>query len=259
MTPQQSAFGVTGQFDSRDVKALLYALAPRQWAFATAMTLTRVGSKVKIEELAAVARLDRPTYYTEHSLYLQKATIQRQQARVWFKDKDFGGQKGTPAGQYLQPLVTGGERPDKRFEKALAYKGLLHRGKQLVPASGATRNQYGNVAGGGRIYSRLLSQLQASNDPTQNETPKARRRNRNKARGRYFYGNPGGKGWGVWERIRGGRVLGGRHIVPIFLEGKRHVYRVQLPFFAIAEQTIDASMQPEFARSVDDTLRTARR
>jgi hypothetical protein len=251
-------YAIRAEWDSRDVKTVLAALAPRQWQFATALALTHLAQHVKTAERDDMGRsLDRPTPYTLNSLYMQRATPANQEARVWFKDF---APKGTPAGKYLMPQVHGGERPDKRFERSLQHAGLLRSGRQLVPASGAARDQYGNVQRS--VYTRLLSQLHASPDATQNQTLKTKKRARRRGTQQYFYGNPGGKGRGVWLRVPGGRVLGGRmhsHIVPIFLEQKPHRYRPRFAFFSVAERVAAARYQDEFESAANQTIRTARR
>jgi hypothetical protein len=250
-----SSISLQAQWDSRQVQVALAALAPRQWAFATALALSRVGQEVKDREKAAMQRVfDRPTAFTLNSLRVERARRDRLHARVWFKDTRLA-----EAGHYLEPQVHGGERRDKQFERDLQRKGFLGRGKQLVPTSAAPLDAHGNVRGG--LRTRILSQLRAHHDPLQNETAKSRRRNRNKAAGRYFYGNPQGMGWGVWERVRGGRVLGGRmsnRLVPIFRETRKNQYRPRFPFFDIAQATTDAEMQRAFEHAAAFTLRTAR-
>ena len=248
---------ITAQFDSRDVRVLLSALAPRQWAFTTAVALTRTGKHVKDAERDAMSRsFDRPTPFTLNGLFLQGATPSDQQARVWFKDF---APKGTPAAKYLMPEVHGGLRSDKRLERSLQRAGYLSAGRQLTPASGASRDQYGNVPRG--IYTQILSQLHASADATQFQSARSRRtRARRAGSTQFFYGNPGGKGRGVWMRTTGGRVLGGRtrgSITPIFLEQRPHAYRPRFAFFTIAEKVAAAHYQAEFAAAAEQTL-TAR-
>lgn len=249
---------ITAEWDSRDVRVLLGALAPRQWAFTTAVALTRTGAAVKDGEREDMSRsLDRPTQFTLNSLYLQRATPSAQFARVWFKDF---APKGTAAGKYLMPQVEGGTRSDKRFERSLQRAGYLSAGKQLAPGSGASRDQYGNVRRS--IYTQLLSQLHASADATQFQSARSRRtRARRAGAVQFFYGNPGGKGRGVWMRTTGGRVLGGRMlstITPMFIEQRPHVYRPRFEFFAIAERITASRYATEFETAAEQTLKTAR-
>jgi hypothetical protein len=245
-------YGVRAQWDSRQVATALAALAPRQWAFATAIALTRTAHHVKDAESAAMrTAFDRPTPFTLNSLYLQSATRDRQEARVWFKDF---APKGTAAGKYLMPQVHGGQRSDTRFERSLQRAGLLPKGKQLVPASGAPRDAFGNVQRG--MYTRILSQLRASADPAQN-TRRRRQTRRQRARGgTFFYGNPGGKAPGIWARFN---FAFGNTVRPIFLETrKRPSYRARFAFFTIAERTAGTHIGSEFTKAAEHTLRTAR-
>jgi hypothetical protein len=250
---------ITARFDSRDLKQVLSALGPKQWNFATAVALTRVGKHVQGAEKTDMRRsLDRPTPYTLNSLYLQRATPANQQARVWFKDF---APKGTPAGKYLMPQVHGGDRSDKRFERSLQRAGYLSRGKQLAPASGirGRLDQYGNVPRG--IYTQILSQLRAGVDATQHQSIRSKRRNLKPGGIQYFYGNPNGRGRGVWMRVAGGRVLGGRFassIVPVFLEQAPHHYRTRFAFFDVAERTAGATYAREFEQAAAQTIRSAR-
>jgi hypothetical protein len=246
-------FAISKQWDTRELRAVLNGLAPRQYQFATALTLTRVGQRVKTAEIAEMKRVfDRPTPFTLKSLYLQGATRSRQEARVWFKDF---APKGTPAGKYLLPEVHGGNRQHKRFEGLLQHAGLLPLGRSLVPASGAQLDQYGNVSRG--LYSKILSQLRAQFDSSANETTRSRGRSRGRQRGgRYFYGNPGGKGRGIWERFTFGF---GSAVKPVFLEvSGTPSYRRRFDFFGVGTRVANEAFGPEFDKAAAETVRTSR-
>ena len=248
-------FAITADWDSRTVKAALARLEPRQWQFATALALTRTGQRIKAAEVDEMRRVfDRPTPFTLRSVYLDPATRAKQEARVWFKD---WAPKGTPAGKYLLPEVHGGRRNHKRFELALQYAGLLPPGRALVPASTAPLDQYGNVKRG--LYSKILSQLQAHPTAYANETARDRRkRNANPRQrgGRYFYGNPGGKGRGIWERFT---FAFGSAVKPIFIEVPRlPTYRKLFNFFDVGTRVAGEAFAVEFDKAAAETLRTAR-
>jgi hypothetical protein len=174
--------------------------------------------------------LDRPMPYTLNSLYLQRATPANQQARVWFKDF---APKGTPAGKYLMPQVHGGERSDKRFERSLQRAGYLQRGKQLVPASGIRSRLDSSTATCRAASTRKSCRSCALGRPVSERDRRLdKRRRRSRGGPQYFYGNPNGRGRGVWLRMPGGRVLGGRlsgSLTPIFLEQSPHHYSSDSP------------------------------
>jgi hypothetical protein len=242
-------FAIQARFDGRDLIAARQALDPKQWAFATALTLTRLGQRVEAAERETMQKkFDRPTPFTLNSLRLQPATKTRLEARVWFKDPP----RLTDLEHYLIPEVSGGDRPVKRFERSLQRAGFLARGHELVPAFGAPRDAYGNVSRG--FYSRLYSQLKAS-PVGANETARSRGRKGAARGGKFFYGNPGNKGRGIWERFG---FSFGSAVRPVFLEVREASYKPIFPFFDIAEQTVGDGYQAEFARSVDETMRTAK-
>lgn len=247
-----ASVAIVAKWDSRQVKAALSKLAPKQWAFATAVALTRTAQRVKVAEIDTMRRVfDRPMPFTLNSLYLKSATKSNQEARVWFKDF---APKGTPAGKYLLPEVHGGERHLKRFEQALIHAGLLPHGRALVPASGAPLDAYGNVKRS--VYQKILSQLRAQFDPTANETRRSRSRKAKQRGGRYFYGSPGHKARGVWERFQ---FAFGSSVRPIFIEvNRRPKYRQRFAFFDVGQEIADKSFGEEFDKAATETLRTAR-
>lgn len=245
-----NGFAVVARWDSREVKAALALLAPKQWKFATAVALTKTAQRVKAAEISEMRRaFDRPTPFTLNSLYLTRATPSNQEARVWFKD---WAPKGTPAGKYLLPEVHGGDRNHKRFEQLLQHARLLPLGRSLVPASAAPLDQYGNVARG--LYTKILSQLRAQFDPANNT--KRRRQGRRQWGGQYFYGNPGGKGRGIWERFT---FAFGSAVKPIFIEVSGvPSYRSRFDFFGVARRVANTAYGEEFNKAAAETIRTAR-
>ena len=77
---------------------------------------------------------DRPTRYTQNSLFLQPATKQKREARVWVKDTE-------RPDHYLLPQINGGNRPLKRHGKA------EHR----LEAFAGSEERHGKVQGGGDV------------------------------------------------------------------------------------------------------------
>jgi len=246
--PPGSAFHVAATWNSSQVKAALSALAPKQWAFATSLALNTTATTIKTDEVGTMKRVfDRPTPFTLNSLRLARSTKTNLEARVWFKDPP----RLTEREHFLLPQVYGGERPQKRFEQTMVRAGFLPRGKALVPTSAAPLDAYGNVSRG--IYSKILADLHAS--------PIGATRNPRKRAASFFYSRGEGLKRGIWQRSRGGRVLGGRmggSIMPIFLETRMPRYRARFAFFDVAEKTASRVYESAFAAAADRTLRTAR-
>lgn len=100
---------------------------------------------------------DRPTPFTLNSMFLQKATPSSLEAIVQWKDAS--GSNGS-AGQYLQPEVFGGARPQKRFERALQAAGLMPAGYVCIPTKDAPIDSFGNVPSA--FYQAILTYLKAN-------------------------------------------------------------------------------------------------
>lgn len=105
---------------------------------------------------------DKPTPWTINALYVVKSTKKKLEAALEYRD---WATKGTPSVKIIHHLVYGGDRRYKRSEILLQQHGIIGKGKWLVPASGARKDQYGNVLKSD--ISRMLSSLQATLDTAQ--------------------------------------------------------------------------------------------
>lgn len=203
--------------------------------FAKTVALTRTAKATATEFLPAEAQrsFDRPTRTTLNAFYYKPATARREEFIVGIKDQ---APKGTPASRYLAPEILGGQRGQKRSERALtnyapsAVRRALGNRGYWVPGPGAPRDAYGNVPGS--FVVRVLSALRAQADPLQNATERSRKRR--KVREEFFVLKPhGGGAPGIWVRRRG-------TILPVFLFVHATHYRQRFDFFgkgmAFAEQ-----------------------
>jgi hypothetical protein len=109
--------------------------------------------------------IDRPIPFTVNSIYLKPAKVDKVEATVQWRE--FAG-TGTSGGKYLRPIVEGGGRRLKKFEKALQNAGLMPRGMLAVPTKDAPVDAYGNVPGA--LYTKILSYLRANPDGMQNRS-----------------------------------------------------------------------------------------
>lgn len=224
-----------------EVRLGLQKLRTQRMPFATVVALTKTAQAVRSDLVEEMRRVfDRPTPWTLNSLFLRGATKSNPVATVWFKDF---APKGTAAGKYLSPQIEGGQRRQKRFEKALS---------RLVPGLGTTLyavpgkkcdvDAYGNISRG--QITKILSSLRVSNDPTQNA--RADRKSRGTRRGeRYFVGRPaGGNGpLGVWLR-RPDAV-----IYPIIIFVGRAHYRPRFDFYGVARRTVARTFPGEMSKA----------
>jgi hypothetical protein len=232
------------QFDIRsnvkDVTRWLDDAQKRQLPFATVLAMTKTAQDVKAEELVVMKRVfNNPTPYALNALRVAPAKKKTLIASVEFKDF---ASKGTPAKRFLNPEVHGGPRSIKSHERQLAP---FMAGKRFTsPARGYPRNQYGNIPGS--TYSRILSHLKVSSDPTQNITG-SKRSKAKRANSQFFAIH----GKGVFER------RGKKKIRPVLVFTKPPKYTKRFPFYETAGRIVK-SIDTNFAIAWQQALATAR-
>ena len=95
--------------------------------------------------------IDRATPWTRRSLYKRPKRVSPRylNVEIGFKQLDSGGGGGTPAGEYLLPMATGGTRQQKPFEKQNTSSYLAQSLFDDIRVNKTTLdfdpNQYGNL------------------------------------------------------------------------------------------------------------------
>jgi hypothetical protein len=148
------------RFDTGDLSRLnqrLSLLTEKNLRYAVAQAMTNAAKDAQ-QHLSRVTPdfVDRPTPFTLNSTYVRFANPSRLTAEVGFKQF---ATKGTPAGQYLNPMARGGDRQPKRSELVLRRAGILSSGQFIVPMRPWQGDPYGNVPRG--TMSMMLSQLKS--------------------------------------------------------------------------------------------------
>lgn len=235
-------------------------IAGDQMPFATAVALTRSAKNGKTEiERKMPSVIDRPTPYTMRGFRLYPATKRKLYAEVDFRESL---SSGTQARDYLAPIVYGGSRKLKAFEKSLSRTGLLPSGYSAVPGSGAKMDRYGNMNRGQIV--QVLSYLKSFGEQgySANITDKKRASLARGSKARrgvtYFVGKPGGGRLplGVWMRTSFGAA--GSSIKPLIIFVSNVGYRQQLDVPGIAERVVRETFPEELRKAVELALRTAR-
>jgi len=248
----------------------------RQAPYATSLALNRTAKAVhETLQQEILKDFDRPTPYTQRALRTVRATKQRLEAYVGFKDATG---KGISANQYLWAQVHGGSRSQKRSEKALRKAGLP--GDFTVPGAGAELDQYGNMSRGQVV--RLLSYFEAFGEQgyRANATPKSRSRLakltgpqfKGKKKSNYVkingvvYFMSKGKGSvsgnreqplraGIWQKSG----IHGVDVKPVLLATKQAPqYSERLPFYETAQQIWGERFDAEYSTALEHALATAR-
>lgn len=247
--------------DLEEVVSKWARIAGDQMPYATAVALTRTAKAAKEEiERQLPSLIDRPTPYTMRGFRLYPATKNKLLAEVDFRSA-FG--RGTSARDYLAPLVYGGERKLKAFERSLERTGLVPSGYAALPGDAAKLDAYGNMSRGQII--QILSYFKAFGEQgyRANITDKRKRsmaQGSKQTGGRgvsYFIGRPAGGRMplGVWQKTSFGSSSSA--IKPIIIFVSKPTYRQQLDVPGIAKRVITERFAMELRRSVAEAKRTA--
>lgn len=251
---------ISVNIDIRDALKQLADIKDKQLPFATSLAINRTAQKVKEREQHEIRDVFyRPTPFIQNSIFIKPSNKTNLTARVGVKDNAFG--KGIPAIKPLEAEIVGGERRLKRYEVALRAIGVLPDGYFTVPGEGAEIDSFGNMKAG--QIRQLLSYFRANRDvgSTSNSTDKTRAKlakNTNTKRGiSYFVGSPGdGKApLGIWMKVYSNF---GTAIRPILIFVQSANYEAIFDFELVAKTTVDREIDGEFAKALDEAIRTAK-
>lgn len=223
-------------------------IVDRQIPFAQAMALNATAFAARTELTKSIPEhMNAPIKFTRDAPMVFKATKRNMMCAVFLRDEASGG---TSPLKYLEANVEGGPRRDKRSETLLKNRRLLGSTQQTVIGK-SMRDKFGNMQGGGGMYNRFLSQLQAQHDAYANETARSRKKNPNRAR--YFVGKPGAgsQPLGVWRRD------GKRGLRPVLLFGAKRTYKKRFPFYTIVALMFRDKFMLHFERELGRAMRTA--
>ncbi len=196
--------------------------------------------KAEREEIVRV--FDNPTPWIRDAIAVIRANGQRSGALVKVKDEP---NKGIPGAFILAAEIEGGNRKQKRFEKALQRMGLMKPGWVAVPTSNAPRDSYGNVPGS--YYVTILSYFGALGAFGSNMTEKRKARMAKgtgarakvQRRGLVYFASDG-KDFrpGIYSRTDFGGL--GQGIKALFLFVRQATYKKRFDFDRVASQTYES-------------------
>ncbi|MGZ6477673.1 MAG: hypothetical protein ACXWQE_00145 [Bdellovibrionales bacterium] len=266
------------EFDPKIFIDQLKELAPDKWQKILSDASNETGFYVLNKYKQQMPNyIDRPTPFTLNSMFVKKSKPTTLDTSVQWKD--WTGSGSIPAGKYLTPEAFGGQRRQKRFERALQAKGLIPAGWVAVPTKDAPKDSYGNVPGG--YITKILSYLGASPDYQQNRQINRLKKmstvnlikgvaktamnfkavqakeDRAKKRAQKFFavikgrrGNPLPSG--IYERANmtlGSAIKRVFNFVPIA------TYRVSFPFYEIGTEAANSKFPSKVAEAVEKSLK----
>lgn len=210
--------------------------------------------------------LDRPTPFTIQSTKVKDAKVSDFTAGIGLKHQQGSSKSDSvstfvnkPAPVAMRKQVYGGPgRHHKMSEKTLTRNGLLPSGWYIVPARGAPKNQFGNVATG--FMNKLLYQGIAGGSANVGGRVRVQgdrigRAPGAKDSGRYFVLYPKGSGWnrqnpiGIYED-KGLK----RPLLPIFYFRSSVSYKPRVPFESINAQYVLRSWQKHYQVAVKQEI-----
>lgn len=218
---------------------------------AMANALNETASRVRLDQIDEMRQVfHMPTRYTLNSLYLRRATPNRLQAVVWFKNGyDSKGR------HYLESQMSGTARVDKRFEFMLRRIGVLPTGMYAVPGESAKIDANGNMPRS--EIAKILSYVQAFyiSGSVQNSTAATRARMAKgsaKKKGMEYIvvkQKRGGLVPGIWKVEKGGL---GRSVRPVLIFVKGTSYSARYHFMQVGEKSIAARFPKAWRRAWED-------
>jgi hypothetical protein len=232
--------------------------ARKQVDFAARVALTRTAQKAVPavqHEMRDVFR--NPTPYTLAGLRVEPATKTRLTATVMLKDE---ATKATPAAKYMLPQIRGGQRGQKRFERALQAVGAMPAGFRAVPGAGARLDAFGNMSRGQIVqllaYFRAFPEAGYKANMTAEARARLARGSKRKQGYAYFVGRPGDRlPLGIYQRTN---FAFGSAIKPVLLFVRSAVYTERFDMEYVVEKTVEKEFAGEFARAMVEAERTSR-
>ena len=225
-----------------DVIASVRGVPTRLVPYAAATALTRCAKHAQTTALPDAMRqaFDSPTSWTLNSLRIEPATKDKLSARVMVKNQT----GGVVPESVLFPEVEGGQRKQKRSERALGYMGVLRGGQFMVPKA-MELDAAGNVKGSD--MRSLLTTLKK----VRGGSVRAQRTGRGKKlKNDLFVGKPrgGDRPEGIWRRE-------GHSLRALFVFTSRPPdYKERLDFTGIVAHVARDRFAVEFQKAVNEQM-----
>lgn len=219
-----------------------------RWAVADAMTSAGADAQSHLRKVTP-SYIDRPTPFTLRSIGRWPGYVKPTTLNQWI---GFKAVRGGAAGHYLEPIVFGGSRRQKRSEERLNNAGIPERYLMPTGRYPAKLNTYGNISSG--TYIQVLSQLKALSSLGFTGNASNSRRSKAKRSARPFFIH------NSWRSKKGHRAVftrvGKRKIGAVFfLTDTRPRYHKQFPAQDILaqryQQRLSAALTLFLTRKLD--------
>lgn len=248
------------------MQAKLERIEPRQWPFVVSKALNNSAYQAREYLKSVIPRyVSGPVPYTISAVRYSKASKQVLESVI---DWQRGAGRSVSGSRYLAPVVFGGTRGQKGFERALSAKGLIPIGYQVVPTPDAPLDQNGNIPrrvindvlkavdavtpeATRRAYQGVLKRKGALGLITQGSRPPARSQ-------RYFLVKLGTPGLppGIYERRSFGKLGVGTRRIMAFVSVTH--YSQRFPFIEVMTAKAKELFPTELDNAIDYAISTQR-
>ena len=235
--------------------------AADQVPFATSVAINKTVELARVEVVKTMRQVfDRPTPWVLNSLRVKRSTKTSLTADLGFKDRN----SAESSRSMIEPHVFAGKRHNKAMEARLFRMGLLPAGYSAVPGKAAKIDSFGNMSQGQitTILNVLGTYTEAGyNKANSNTVARFKRGNvkKNVYGFTYFVSPVGGaKGRhlqpGVYQRFQ---TAFGTSLKPVLIFVKQPKYKKTLPFFEVAQRTVNQEFPGQFNKAFDAAMKTA--
>ena len=147
--------------DFRGIERVLQGLQSDVIEKAKVRAINRTAERVQVHIVKQVLPkyIDRPTRWTLNAVMVRNATRRALEARVLLKDRRHSAKAASAAADYLNPMIEGGDRNEKNFERRLKRIGLIRRDQYAVPGGDVRLNKFGNIPAS--VSDHILRDLKA--------------------------------------------------------------------------------------------------
>lgn len=233
--------------------------AERQVRFAAAVALTRTAQAARADLTRAIPHIfESVVPLTARSVRFKPANMadgfESMFASVYIQNE---APKGTPPSKYLRAEILGGERRDKRSERALIAAGIMTPGQQWVPG-GAQHHLSGPAIV--RVLSRVKAFGEQGYRANASEATKRKLRKSgvltHRATGtNYFIAHDKA----THEPLAIYEIVSSGHVRPVLWFINRHAhYHVRFPFFELVEASARKNWPREIAAALAHAAPTMR-
>lgn len=232
-----SDFGFSIKDDFAGIERVLNGLKSEVIPKAKARALNRTADKVKdhLVKVVLPKYIDRPTRWTLNAVMAQYASQKKMQSVILLKDWRYVSKGGGNAASYLNPMIEGGDREAKTFEKRLRRAGLIRNGQFAVPGADIRLDRYGNITKA--TSAAILRDVQAFTEAGHSQNTKS------KSRKYFMLPRAPHKPIGIYYR------QGKKLKQAIVFTDDAPNYERRLPFYKEADNVVRRVISEEFSES----------